>query len=439
MPTVTVAGAGQHSVALNFDTSANVDLARQLAAAITAGVNAGSIVPVAGGAGPPSLPAGRIGEFIQTHDGLTILPPGYAVVVDTAKDAVIFGSGDPNETVLISSGDATFIAGGAFGSGTVVGGGGNDRILIQPTVTGGWSINTGNGDDTVLAIGSGNDTISAGGGHNAIQLGSGSDVIHTSGDDTILAGSGSETIAATGTGSDVIYAGSGTLFFMASGASTVFAGSGSDTFFGGTGPDVVYGGTGGNNFLFAGTGAATLFGGGNGDQLYAAGSAAQALHAGAGNETLFGGFASGQDTFYGGTGNVSITGGTGNDLFVFTDGQAGGTDTIQGFVTAYDKIDLQGYGNNEVEKALKSQKVVGGTDTITLSDNTKISFVGVGQLTATDFVTSGAGGGTGNGDGSSNHGGHDSDDGQHGHGHGSQGMSGADDHGDIRNLIIGHS
>ena len=112
----------------------------------------------------------------------------------------------------------------------------------------------------------------------------------------------------------------------------------------------MHGGSGGHNLLFAGTGNATLFGGGNGDRLFAEGHNAQALHAGVGNETLSGAGATGNDTFYGGAGHTQIIGGVGNDtfvagtgnatvtaashaasdLFVFTNGQAGGNDLIKG-------------------------------------------------------------------------------------------------------------
>jgi hypothetical protein len=53
-----------------------------------------------------------------------------------------------------------------------------------------------------------------------------------------------------------------------------------------------------------------------------------------------------------------------------------------------DLIDLQGYGKNEVTKALKSQLLTPGGDVIKLSDNTTITFAGVTSLSANDFVTS---------------------------------------------------
>ena len=405
MPTVTVTGAHGQTVSLNFDTAANAALAQKLAAAITAGVQDGSILPAVDTDGPPPpLPPGKTGLFVQDPSGLTILPPGYTAYVDTAPKAVVFGSGDGDKSVLSSAGsNLSFFATG--GSGTVVAGGGNNNIVIPSTDAGDWSINTGNGDDTVLAMGSGNDTINPGGGKNDILLGSGKTVMQSTGDDTVSASGGQATIAAIGKTSDLIYGGN-QLFYVGTqgGSATVFGGTGSDTFFGGKGPDLVQGGTGGDNFLFAGTGSATLFGGGSGDQLFTAGSDAQALHAGAGNETLNGVFGMGADTFYGGSGATQIHGGTGNDTFVagsgsatvsaplgqnvflFNHGQAGGTELIQGFASGQDTIDLQGYGKNQVSNALKHQQVAGGSTTITLSDNTKITFADVSNLKASDFT-----------------------------------------------------
>jgi Ca2+-binding RTX toxin-like protein len=412
MATVTVSGAHSQTVTLNFDTNANAALAGQLAAAITAGVEAGSIVPAVDTDGPPPpLAPGKVGEFVQDPNGLTILPPGYKAYIDTAQEAVVFGSGDADESVLSSTGNLSFFATG--GSGTVVAGGGNNRIVIPGDDNGDWSINTGNGDDTVLALGGGDDSIAAGGGRNAIELGSGKSVVQTTGDDTVNASSGSETIAAFGTGQDLIYGHSSQLFYVGnSGTSaTVFGGTGSDTFFGGGGPDLVYGGTDGNNYLFAGTGQATLFGGGNGDQLYAAGGQAQVLHAGSGTETLSTKFAFGQDTVFTGKGSYDVTAGQGDDTFVFASTLGGGSSTITGFGLGADKIDLQGYGKNEVANALKHQQINGTSDTIKLSDNTTITFAGISSLTASDFITTG--GVSGGGSDQGNNGGN-------GKGHGSQ-------------------
>ncbi len=403
MATVTVLGAHGHHETLDFDTAANAQLALKLAAAITAAVEAHQIIPATSADGPPpTVPSGATGEFIQAGNGVTFLPPGYKAVVDVAQQAVIFGSGDNDESVLSSTGNLTFVAPG--GSGTVVSGGGNNNVIITPTVAGAWSVNTGKGDDNIFAFGSGNDTVSAGGGHNHIVLGSGNNLVISTGDDAVFAGSGHETITASDKARDVVYGNASQLFFVASDASaTVFGGSGSDTFFGGTGSDLVYGGSAGKNLLTAGTGGATLFGGGDGDTLFGGGSKAQVLHAGAGNETLIGG--AGNDTFYGGSGTTRIIGGAGDDtfvgstgtasidagvgknLFLFAKGQAGGKDTITGFVQGRDHLDLQGYGKNAIADALKSQVVANGSDTITLSDHTTITFANIKTLSASDFIT----------------------------------------------------
>jgi Ca2+-binding RTX toxin-like protein len=391
MPTVTVAGAHGQTVTLNFDSKANAALAGKLAAAITAGVDSGAIVPAVDTDGPPPvLPAGKIGEFVQTQSGPTILPHGYKAFLDTAANAVVIGSGDKDESVLSSTGNLRFFAGA--GSGTVAAGGGNNDIFITPTDKGGWSINTGNGDDNIFALGSGNDTISAGGGRNHIVLGDGQDRVLASGDYSDLV---------DGNASRLVFLGN-------SGSATIFGGTGSDTFSGGTGPDYVQGGSAGKNFLAGGTGLATLIGGGDGDLLIAGGSVGQLLKAGQGNETLIGG--SGSDTFdgggkgsstqiFGGMGNdtfvsaggiATVTAGAASNLFVFVNSHSGGTEVINGFISGLDQVGLQDFHDRGVVRdVLRTQKVVDGNDTVTLPDHTKITFVGVRSLSESDFLVLG--------------------------------------------------
>jgi Ca2+-binding RTX toxin-like protein len=416
MAVITVLGAHNTTVSLTYASGENAVLAAQIAGMISAGVQDHSIIPADSKDGhPPALSAGQIGEFVASTNSVTFLPTGYdnVVVPDTATTAVIFGSGDNNQSVLAGRANLNFNAAG--GSGTVATGDGNNQIIVPATDPGNWLIQTGAGNDTIRALGGGSDSISAGSGHNYIQLGSGSAQITTGGADTILAGSGSETIAALGAGAvpatDVVYGGSSMLFLVADGGATVFGGTGSDTVIGGTGSDLLYGGTAGNNFLQAGSGPATLFAGGNGDQLYAGGSAPQALHASSGNETLFGGFASGQDTFYGGSGNDLITGsagqstfvlGTGNatinaipnisdqNVFDVIKGQAGGMDTVTGLTNASQLlVSLSGgFTPGDITHALNNQTTNGSSVTITLSDSTTITFDNITHLTSSNFTLS---------------------------------------------------
>jgi Ca2+-binding RTX toxin-like protein len=407
--TITVPGANGTTVSLSYDTQSNAALAQRIADAIRNGVDNNTILPVDNKFGPPPpLPTGVTGEFIQSIPAVSLLTPGFVDVVNTAKTGAIYGSGDANEQVLSSGkGNLTFYATG--GSGTVAAGGGNNLVSIPTTDTGAWLIATGNGNDTIRAMGPGNDTISAGGGSNVIQLGTGNSFIVSGGADTIFASMGSETITSGDTkAADVVYGNASNidLNFVGGAGATVFGGTGSDTVLGGTGSDLLFGGSAGNNFLQAGSGPATLFGGGNDDQLYAGGGSPQELHAGAGNETLFGGFASGSNTFYGGTGSDQIFGGGGSNTFVGAAGSAtitagasnlfefinsaatsGGMDTVEGLTNASQvNIALTGYGPSEAANAVAGQTTNGSSVTISLSDGTKVTFENITHLTSSNFT-----------------------------------------------------
>ncbi len=173
MATVTVLGAHGNVVALSYGSGENAVLAAQIAAAISAAVANGTIIPADSASGPPPpLPSGATGEFVASTNSVTFLPHGYNDVVDSAAQAVIFGSGGPNEQILAGGGNLTFDAAG--GNGSIVAGDGNNQIVVPVTDVGNWLIDTGAGNDTIRALGGGNDSIDAGTGHNYIQLGAGS-------------------------------------------------------------------------------------------------------------------------------------------------------------------------------------------------------------------------------------------------------------------------
>jgi Ca2+-binding RTX toxin-like protein len=194
-------------------------------------------------------------------------------------------------------------------------------------------------------------------------------------------------VGVTGHHSDVISADNSQLLFVNGlAASTVFGGGASVTVLGGVGGGEFHGGTAGHNRIYAGLGAATLFGGGDDDMLYAGGRNQQALHAGAGNETLSGSLASGADTFFGGSGNTTVTLGLGQDVLAFVKGNAGGTDLVTNFTSGADMISLKGYGPNEVQEVVANQTYVGGTATINLNDGTAVTFANLAhKLTSSDF------------------------------------------------------
>jgi Ca2+-binding RTX toxin-like protein len=399
---VTVQGSSHQDITLGFDSNSNLALAEQITASINAGIKSGSIVTATDTDGtPPPVPSGASGALVQTQVGLAILPAGYTIdIVTKPGPAVVFGNGAAGETILSDvNTDLTFLA--TSGSGTVVAGGGNNRLSVGGSAN--WSLYTGGGTDIIAALGTVNATIGAGDGGNSILLGAGSDLILSTGKDTVVGGSGTATIDASSAHSDFVQGNNLQLLFVGgAGGATILGGNGSDTYIGSAGhtnKQLIEGGSGGNNFLFAGDGAATLVGGGNHDQLFAYGSSGQLLIAGLGNETLSAAFSSGNDTlraasghdllqggsgsdtFVGGSGRATVTAGSGGQLFDFINHSAGGTELVQGiFDPTSIKIGLDGYGGGEVSEALSNQKVVNGSLTVGLSDGTKITFQDVTSL-----------------------------------------------------------
>ena len=127
--------------------------------------------------------------------------------------------------------------------------------------------------------------------------------------------------------------------------------------------------------LFAGIGNETL------SAAMATGN--DSLVAGSGKDQLIGG--SGNDTFYGGTGASTMMGGSGDNIFAFVKSLNGGTDLVVNFTSA-DKISLVDFGKHAVEQALASQTFAPEGVTITLSDNTRVTFAGISELTKHDFT-----------------------------------------------------
>ena len=265
------------------------------------------------------------------------------------------------------------------------------------TITPGQGFSTILGGDglNLIFTGANDQTIVTGYGQSILNLNSGNDKVFSHGQDTIFAGSGNSVLFAQG----------GPLFAVAgTGALTVSGLAASTTVFGGAGGGTFFAGTAGNSLLVS-SGSATVVGAASGDTLFANGTAQSVLVAGAGNETLFGGAStaantyvagagpnvigggSGADTIIFGAGNATVNGGGGADLFVFAKGRAGGPVLLNQFDPAAGaRVALQGYDPNEAANAIARAATTGGSTTITLSDNTRISFAGVTSLSTSNFV-----------------------------------------------------
>ena len=233
-----------------------------------------------------------------------------------------------------------------------------DSSVASATVTG-YSADTvigGTGAITVNAI-QANDFVFAGPG--ALQF------TASLGASTILGNAQGIASITGGAGSVIAIAYGQTSFTGGSGAATVAAFGGSVTINGGAGTGLFVSATTGNNRITAGTGNTTIYGGGAGDVLAAGSVGGGILVAGSGAETL--------------------VGGAGADLFAAIQGKIG-TLTVQNFTKGQDFFTLTGFATTEASNALSSSTLIAGSQQLTLSDGTKILFVGVTGLGASSFI-----------------------------------------------------
>ena len=218
---------------------------------------------------------------------------------------------------------------------SIVGGGGNDKVVS--TVVG------GGGNDTLVG-GGGNDTLVCGTGFTLSADGKSCVPIVDTTVSTIVGGTGNDTIVGGG-GNDI---------------TTVVGGTGNDTLVGGDKNDVSILEAEGDDTIFGGTGNDTVIGGTGNDIIYDDGTTDGILDTIAtmtgalGNDTLVGGDkndvsvldAAGDDTIFGGGGNDTITGGIGNDV-IYDDGTTGGIqDTINGLNDKYEVQDWENLDNS---------------------------------------------------------------------------------------------
>jgi hypothetical protein len=95
------------------------------------------------------------------------------------------------------------------------------------------------------------------------------------------------------------------------------------------------------------------------------------------------------NTFVAGTGAATVNAigsPVTNNLFEFINGAAGGTELVDGLTNANQvNIKLSGYGPNEVANAVAGQISTPNSVTITLSDNTKVTFQNITHLTTGNF------------------------------------------------------
>ncbi len=387
----SITGAGGTAVDVGFDRASSAALAQSLLNSA-----AGLGIDTTASAGTP----GSSIRFIAAT-GSYFSHSGNLAVIDDAVGSVTLATNTlANQSIVAGNGGLVLAA---FGSGTVVAGGGANQVFVTAATAGPWDAVLGNGNNTVLAA-TGNETIAAGTGRNLIFLGSGTSSVLSAGADTIVGGAAPDTVGVEGSGALVFGGSGGTTFDAASGVSTVIGYSGSLYAAGGARGGLFIGGAIGGNVIAGGSGPTTIIGGGTGDVLAATGSAANLIAAGSGTETINGGGSSGANVFFAGSGsdlivsgsgntavevgagNDTLVGGTGDSLFVFANGQAGGTDLIVGFDPTLDHLSLQGYGAAAPVATLATAVALNGSTFLSLSDGTRIVLAGYTGLTAQSFV-----------------------------------------------------
>ncbi len=437
MPTVTVLGANNQTILLNYSANDTAFAAQALATTIEADLQSGRLTRVAltGATLPPETNAAL---FVSTAGALVRQPSGYNVIVDDAPGQIaVIGNAGAQERVQAGSGGLIYYF-GAASSGTVVSGDGNTYVTNAspstsaiPAAGGVYTVTVGAGKNTI-ALETGRSTISTGLGLDAVALGVSSSVVNAAGGETTVFGDVNQGDA-PGTGNDTVHAGGGYVsvyggysnftFMGGTGTVTVQGVGGSDTIFANGSTGLFATGTAGNSYVQGGNTAATavstfsdsgglhvtsgqvLVGIANGDELIAAVYGAEVLHAGAGNETLNGSYSTsnniyyagnnvdvnggtfyavtqistgaGSSTVFGSTGFSTVTAGPGSTTYEFVQGQAGGgAMTITNFNPAKDQVRLFGYAPGAAQSALAGAQASPSGTVITLSDNTRITFQG---------------------------------------------------------------
>ena len=375
MPSVTVSGA--------FGTSTNGKVlvnftSNQLASAAYNQLMDRSALGYGGGTVPgflvtdgstATIPAGTLITGVGMNDTVVGGPP------PSTPTTLTDGSTAANQLILLDAGaNANLTV--SMGSGMIFASG-NDTVSVSAD---GWLVGadagvqvTATGADTLFASGAatlnanGNDTVF--GGNGATVNAGGGALIYIGGTSagTVDGGSGTMTVFGAsnqtfniGAGNDTIVGANNSL-----GDTVNATGVGLTTYFGGDNSSVTFTGNNSGN-LFIGESSA-----GSGETINAAGASGQnAFFAGAGNDSIVGGKGGG-NALFAGAGNDTLTGGgAGNNLFGFVAESTSNHVTV----TDWNNTDVLYLGTGV---SVMNQTVSNGSLSMTLSDNTTITFTGV--------------------------------------------------------------
>ena len=381
------------------------------AAQVTAALHAVTFVPSSGDTLPGTYSASINGMGNQA----TLFDAGTGnntLATTGTSDGVISGAG--TDTVfssatgtsqLIGNGPDTFVSGGnqttvfSGAGGSVFFGGTGSSTMAQST--GNDTFVGGSGDASIYG-GSGTSLEFGGMGNYSFEGSSGmATIVASSGANTVFGGTGAVSVygtaAGTGvyvggsTGNNVILSSTGDSTLVGAGATDnlVAQGNSPDLLVAGSGQDTLTGTASSGNDTYVGAAGNALIAAGSGNSLVVGGSGSDTVYAGTGggNLTYFGGSGTDsvigsayQDTFAVGSGNETLIGSGGTDTYVLNNGHAGGTITVQDFKVGIDQVALFGYASTQVASAEAAETVSGGSTSLSFSDGTRMTFVGITNI-----------------------------------------------------------
>ena len=412
---VTIHGSPNMTVWGGLNTDTIVD-----PAAIALSETAGDAVVTVSGTG--DILAGN-----NANDTLTASGNGASIAGGFGTNALFaLGSNDTvsaqgtSDTLFGGSGGSTFLISSVATNERVVGGSGALTVSdagVGSTIFGGsGALDVTTSGSLASVIGSSgaisaldkgtSDTIFGGtGAVSATLAGSGAFVAGGLGalsvtdngiSDTINASLGFTSVTAA-TSSSFFQGGAGLFNFVGgAGGSTIFGSSGDGTVVGGTGTMTIGGGAGGSIEYINTTSGGLVYGSDGGNETIDASLTKNSvtLYGGydkAGHDVLIGG--AGNDTLTNGEGADTLTGGGGENSFYFWANLGGpAAHSVISDFSAIDSVFLGNYGAGAPDAAIAGATTAGGSTTITLSDNTTITFAGVtntGALTGHIFSTTG--------------------------------------------------
>lgn len=259
-----------------------------------------------------------------------------------SADGVSF-SPSGNDIAILKGGDDIFATGA--GDDSIFGGSGRDQLFGGE---GDDFVNGGSGRDQLFG-GNGDDTIDGAGAKDFMEGGFGDDEMYGGSDDDIMYGQKGRDLMYGDDGDDLMFGGS------QGGTDIMYGGNGNDTMFGGNQRDKMYGDAGND----------TMNGDLGNDQMFG-GAGADVMNGGAGNDRMYG--VSGDNTIEGGAGHDRMYSGADADTFVFNSQTNTGNDTVFGYDSSTDTLDIN--DTSFVSLAILTDQVTvthsGGT--ITLND-----------------------------------------------------------------------